>query len=175
MLELDMLRKINILILYTFLATGLCAKEHLLAILNTAVSNEIQKFGIGNYTFECRAYGVVVLETLYNSSKVGSRCQKSIDKFYIKNPKLKYYVDSILKYKQKYHIEIKNRECIIYANSQITLSELLLKEGLALKKPKFKDEEFYFYFSLAQRKAKIEKKGLWNEKILTNCIEELNK
>ena len=175
MLELDMLRKINILIFYTLLGTELCAKEPLLATLNTTLSNEIQKFTIGSYTFECKVHGVITLETLYNSSKVDSRCQKSIDKFYIKNPKLKYYVDSILKYKQKYHIEIKNRECIIYANSQITLSELLLKEGLALKKPRFKDEEFYFYFSLAQRKAKIEKKGLWNEKIRTNCIEELNK
>ena len=175
MLELDMLRKIYILIFYTLLSTTLYAEEPLLATLESVISNDVQKFGIGGYTFECTAYGVMTLEGLYNSSKVDSECKKSIDKLYVKNPKLKYYVDSVLKYKQQYHIEIKNQECIVYSNGQVSLSELLLKEGLAFKNLRFKDEEFDFYFSLAQRKAKIEKNGLWSEKIFTNCTEELNK
>jgi len=170
-----MRKKITFTIFCIYITSCLGAKEPLIAMLDNIVSNEIQKFGIGNYTFECKTYGVLTLETLYNSSTAGSICQKSIDKFYEKNPKLKYYADGILEYKQQYHIEIKNRECIVYAKGQVTLSELLLKEGLALKKPMFRDEEFDNYFTLAQRKAKIEKKGLWSENISTSCVEELYK
>ncbi len=175
MLKLYMRKKIIFAMICFCIINNLGAKEPLLARLEGTISNEIQKFGIQNYTFECKPYGILTLEALYKSSKTDSVCQKSIDRYYKKNPKLKYYADRILKYKQLYHIEIKNRECAIYAKGQTTLSELLLYEGLALKKPMFRDEEFDSYFTNAQRKAKIEKKGLWGENIFANCVKELYK
>lgn len=175
MLKLYMLRKISIFILYILLSLSLDAKEPVLAILNNITSNEVQKFSIGSYTFECRLYGVLSLEKLYDMAKQGSICQNSIDKFYKKNPKLKYYADGLLECKQQYHVEIKDSECILYAKGQMTLSELLLMEGLAIKKPMLKDEEFESYYASAQRKAKIEKKGLWGENISNSCIEEIYK
>ena len=175
MLKLHMLRKINIFILYVLLSLTMEAKEPTLAILNDTISNEVQEFGIGNYTFECRPYGILTLERLYSTAKPGSICRNDIDMFYKKNPKFKYYANRLLEYKQTYHVEIKDSECILYARGQVTLSELLLVEGLAVKKPMFKDEEFVSYFTLAQRKAKIDKKGLWGEKIFNNCIAELYK
>lgn len=162
-------------IICLLLTSTIIAKEPLLAMLEDTLSNEIQKFGVGNYTFKCVPYGVLTLEKLYNGAKEGSSCKNSIDKFYSKNPKLKYYSDMLLERKQRYHIEIKDTECIIYAKGEMTLSEMLLSEGLAIKKPKLKDEEFDDYFTLAQRKAKIEKKGLWKENIFSSCIEELYK
>jgi endonuclease YncB( thermonuclease family) len=39
----------------------------------------------------------------------------------------------------------------------------------------FKDEEFESYYTLAQRKAKIDRKGLWGENIFNSCIEEMYK
>ncbi|WP_294966854.1 hypothetical protein [Sulfurimonas sp.] len=170
-----MLKKINIFMFYILLSLSLDAKEPVLAILNNTVSNEVQNFTMGKYTFECRAYGLLTLEKLYNSSKVGSVCRNEIVKFYKKNPKLEYYADSLLENRQEYHVEIKNTQCILYARGQMTLSELLLVEGLAVLKPKFKDEEFESYFTLAQKRAKIDKKGLWGEKIFSSCIEELYK
>jgi len=175
MLKSHMLRKINIYIFYILLSLPIDAKEPTLAILNNTISNAIQEFGIGDYSFECRSYGVLTLEKMYNTSKSGSRCQNSIDRLYRKNPKLKDYTHRLLEYKQTYHLEIKETECVLYAKGQVTLSELLLAEGLAIKKPMFKDEEFESYFNLAQRKAKIENKGLWAEKIFNSCIEELYK
>nr|MDA3909315.1 hypothetical protein [Sulfurimonas sp.] len=149
--------------------------EPTLAILNNTISNAVQEFRIGSYSFECIAYGVLTLEKMYISSKSGSICQKSIDKLYRKNPKLKDFAYRLLKEEQTYHVEIKESECVLYAKGQITLSELLLVEGLAIKKPMFKDEEFEIYFTLAQRKAKIENRGLWTEQIFNNCLEELYK
>ncbi|EDZ61412.1 hypothetical protein CBGD1_2479 [Sulfurimonas gotlandica GD1] len=175
MLKLYMLRKINIFIFYILLSLSLDAKEPVLAILNNTVSNEVQTFSIGSYTFECRPYGILSLEKLYETAKQGSICQNSIDEFYKKNPKLKYYADGLLEHKQQYHVEIKDSECILYAKGQMTLSELLLVEGLAIKKPMFKDEEFESYYTLAQRKAKIDRKGLWGENIFNSCIEEMYK
>ncbi|WP_424565599.1 thermonuclease family protein [Sulfurimonas sp.] len=137
------------------------------------MSNEKQKFGIENYTFECQAYGVLALETLYYKSKRNSICQKSIDAFYKRYPKKEYFVNFILKDKQLYHIQNKEDGCVVYAKGQITLSELLLKEGLAIKKPIFKDEEFQDYYTAAQRKAKMQKKGLWGTNIFTSCVPEL--
>lgn len=175
MLKSHMLRKINIFIVYVVLSLSVDAKEPVLAILNKTVSNEVQMFGIGKYTFECKPYGLLTLEKLYNSSKSGSMCRDNIDKFYKKNPNLKYYADSLLEDRQQYHVEIRDSNCILYARGQMTLSELLLVKGLAILKPKFKDEEFDGYYTLAQRKAKVDKKGLWDEKIFSSCIEEVYK
>jgi hypothetical protein len=173
MLKSHMRTKTVFAIICICITSTIIAKEPLLAMLENTLSNEIQKFGINNYSFKCKPYGVLTLERLYSDAKKGSLCQSSIDDFYKKNPKLKYYSEMILEYKQRYHIEIKETECIIYAKGEMTLSELLLNEGLAIKKPTLKDEEFDDYFTLAQRKAKIEKKGLWKEKIFNSCIEEL--
>ncbi len=156
-----------------YIIISLDASELVLARLENTMSNEKQKFGIANYTFDCKVYGVLTLETLYNKSKKNSICQKSVDAFYKKYPIKKYFVDSTLKYKQLYHVEYKQKECVVYAYGQITLSELLLREGLAIKKPMFRDEEFEYYFSATQRKAKMQKKGLWNEGIFKSCVSEL--
>jgi hypothetical protein len=166
---------IRFVIVCLFISNNLSATEPVLATLNTIYSNEIQKFAIGNYTFDCRPYGVLTLENLYNTSEIDSSCRKSIDKFYTKNPILQQYVLRLLKYRQNYHLEIRNTECIIFANGEITLSELLLHKGLAVLKPTFKDEEFDNKYLSTQAKAKREKKGLWGENIYESCVAELYK
>ncbi|MBL0708405.1 MAG: thermonuclease family protein [Sulfurimonas sp.] len=148
------------------------ASEIVLARLENTISNEKQRYGLRNYTFECKVYGILTLETLYYRSKIGSICRKNIDAFYKKYPKKRYFADTTLKYKQLYHIENKKDGCIVYAKGQRSLSELLIEEGLAVKKPFFHDEEFRYYFTAVQRKAKMQKKGLWSVNIFNDCIAE---
>ncbi|MFT7004736.1 MAG: hypothetical protein ACJAWW_002101 [Sulfurimonas sp.] len=167
--------KIAFAIICLFISSNILAKEPVLATLNTIYSNKIQKFSIGTYTFECRPYGVLTLENLYYTSNINSLCRKSIDNFYKKNPKSQEYVLRLLKDKQKYHIEIKNTECIVFAKGQMTLSELLLHKGLAVLKPIFKDAEFASTFLQTQIKAKREEKGLWGVNIYESCVAELYK
>ncbi len=175
MLELDMLRKTTILILYIFLSISLDAKEPLLAKYESTISSGVQIFAFGNHRFKCKAYGILTLEDLYKNSKSASMCKNSILSFYNKNPKSRNMISEILKYDQLYHVEIKSSECIIYASGEVSLSEILLREGLAILKPFFKDKEFNWPFMSAQRKAKMERKGLWSENIFNNCIEGLYK
>nr|WP_321265861.1 hypothetical protein [uncultured Sulfurimonas sp.] len=170
-----MLRKISILIFYLLFTNIVIAKEPVLAILNDVISNEIQVFGINNYTFNCSPYGVVTLEKLYINASANSACKYKINEFYKKNPKLKYHADALLHKEQTYHIEFKDKECLLYAKGEITLSEILLRKGLAIKNPNFKDKEFERYFNLAQKKAELEKRGLWGENILDSCNKELYK
>lgn len=170
------MRRLVYFIFVTFvMQTSLYAKEPTMAILLDITTNSIQRFNIGQYNFYCTTYGVITLDKLYENSKIDSKCKKSINNFYKKNPNLEYFTLELLKVRQMYHLEFKDKECIIYAKGQRTLSEILLLEGLAINKPMFKDEEFKFLFERAQKNAKLLEKGIWGEKVLKDCIAELNK
>lgn len=167
-------RIIYILLLHVILNTFLNAKEPFLAILVDVTTNSIQRFTYGNYSFTCEPYGVITLEQLYQKSAPDSMCKSSIEKFYRKNPELEYFTLKLMKVQQMYHLEFKNKECIIYAMGEKTLSELLLENGLAMNKPRFKDEEFEFLYTKAQNRAMFAKKGLWGERIKKDCVSELS-
>ena len=145
------------------------AKEPNLAILKNIDSNDFQRFSIKNSSFTCEPYGVLTLEEIYKKSKKDSVCRKNIEKFYLQNRDLLYYSESFLKVGQTYHIEFKSSKCIVYAQGQTTLSQLLLRKGLGVKKLRFKDEEFDALFSDSENSAKATKKGLWRSDIRRSC------
>jgi hypothetical protein len=150
----------------------LVADEELFAILKNAGSNGTQKFSIGKNELECKAYGVVTLEALYQKSSADSSCRKKVEQFYKSNPNAKFFSSNMLKIMQMYHLELKKKGCVLYANGQQTLSELLLSQGLAFMKPAFEDEEFRALFYKAQTQAKLAKNGLWEEEIFHDCMVE---
>jgi hypothetical protein len=168
-------RIIYTLLLHTLLSTFLNAKEPFLAILVDVTTNSTQRFTYGNYSFNCVPYGIITLEQLYQKSAPDSVCKKSVAKFYRTHPDLEYFTQELMKVQQRYHIEFKKQECIIYAMGQKTLSEVLLENGLALNRPRLKDEEFEFLYTKAQNRAMLAKKGLWGEHIKKDCVSELNK
>ena len=144
-----------------------------MAILKNITTNSRQEFNIKNYNFYCEPYGITTLERMYENAQNGSKCRESIDSFYRKNPDLKYFTDGILKTEQMYHIEFKDKMCVIYARGQKSLSELLLENGLAVNKRILNDEEFNFTFKKAESNAKLLKRGMWSEKIDKECATEL--
>jgi len=149
------------------------AKEPSLAILLNVINNNYQTFNIGNYHFICKTYGVISIEELKFANENNDVCQNSIKKLYKKNIHLKYISQYILKVRQMYHFEFKNNECLLYSNGQKTLSEILLEEGVAIMRPRFKDREFQYSFMKAQSRAKYDKKGMWSENIPGKCLAEL--
>jgi hypothetical protein len=157
------------LFIITQIFSYLEAKEPNLAILKSIDSNDFQRFNIKNSSFTCKPYGVLTLEQIYKKSKKDSVCRKNIKKFYAQNRDLLYYTQSILKVGQTYHIEFKNRKCIVYAQGQTTLSQLLLSKGLGVKKPRFNDEEFDELFQSSESSARVERKGLWQSDIRRSC------
>ncbi len=161
------------LMITNFYILHLFAYEPTLAMLQTVYSNSNQKFSLRQSHFMCKAYGVISVDELYQESKQNSACKKGIDAFYRQNPRAKYYSARLLKLRQMYHVEFKNNRCIIYAKGLNTLSELLLAQGLAIKKTIFKDEEFNQVFEKAQIEAKENNLGMYKNKIKYKCIAEL--
>ena len=170
-----MFKILNILIINILFAGLLSAKEPTLAILENVVSNEVQKFKISQYSFYCRPYAIVTLDKLYASSSLNSICKKSIESFYIKNPEAQYFSLNKLRVKQMYHLEFKDQRCLLFAQGERTLSELLLENGLGILKPLFEDKEYSYIFKNSQQKAKSLRRGLWSENIIRECIVELYK
>jgi hypothetical protein len=157
------------------LLSVLAAKEPTLAILTSVSSNSIQRFNIGMASFECKLYGVVVIDDLYKNASMDSSCKKKVEEFYKRNPNAKFSSSNVLKIMQMYHLEFKDKGCVLYANGQTTLSEMLLAEGLAFIKRGFQDDEFHTLFYKAQENAKLSKIGLWEENILKDCMVEAYK
>jgi len=162
-------------VLIYFLTLTLDAKEPVLAILLNIYSNGSQKFNMGRYHLTCESYGIFTLENLRTNSQLNSTCRESIDTFFIKHPDLKYYSYDILKIKQMYHIEVKEKECIVYALGEKSLSELLLEKGLAVVNPLFVDEEFRFSFKRAQSRAISQGNGMYKDTVLRNCMRVFSK
>jgi len=160
-------------ILQILFITYLNASEPVLAILDNINSNALQEFNIGKYSFYCSAYGIISLENLLQRTKVDSACKKSIDIFYKKNPDLRYFSNEVLHLRQRYHVSLKQNECLVYAKGELSLSELLLKNGLAVLKPQFKEEEFIYRFEKSELEAKLKRIGLWSSGIYKSCISEL--
>ncbi|WP_373070126.1 hypothetical protein [Sulfurimonas sp.] len=154
---------------------AILSKEPTLAILRSVDTNEYQKFSIGMYEFICRPYGVVTLEELFQRAEANSLCQTSINEFYLKNHMQRYFAQNLLKNRQTYHIEFKENRCILYAKGRLSMSELLIQNGLAFKKPNFKDKEFEHSFTQSQEYAQRLEIGLFKEKIEKKCVSELSK
>jgi len=151
------------------------AKEPTLALLKNVYTNNIQKFSIGNTGYTCKAYGVISIEDLYFKSVENKICKNSIIDFFRKNKTKKYFSQMLLHVEQLYHIDFIGDECIIYAKGQKTLSEILLQEGLAIKKVNFQDEVYKGKFISAQASARKQRKGLWKTTLYKNCFPELNR
>lgn len=162
-------------LLFYFLTTFVYAKEPTMALLISVPANDTQHFRLAQYSFVCKPYGIVSLEELYQASLTNETCKTTIEKFYRKNPLLLYFTSERLYKKQLYHIEFKENRCILYAQGQKTLSELLLRYGLAFVKPFFRDPEFYHSFINAQNNAKNDSLGMWSQDLVVQCMAAIYK
>jgi len=153
----------------------LFAQEPTLAILKSVSSNTKQLFTMSNANFVCEAYGVIGIEKLAKNSKLNSSCKEKIENYYKKNPQEKYFSELRLHRMQRYHLNFKKKECVLFASGERTLGELLLRHGLAVLQANFKDEEYYGSYSLAQANAKIEKVGIYKSEIIRDCVAEIYK
>ncbi len=175
MLKYFMHKIIYFLLLQSVLFTMLNAKEPTLVLLDSVLSNGVQKFTLGNYNFYSQVYGVLTLESLYENASLNENCKKSLKTFYKKNPMLEHFSSHILKVTQMYHIDFKNAYSVLYVRGEKTLAELLLEKGLAVVKPLFNDDEFIYTYNKAQLSAKVSKKGIWQESTIIQCVNALYK
>jgi len=166
---------IKIFILTVLFSHTLFAKEPFLARLVNVVTNDIQEFEVANTRFTCAAYGIIAIDEIYRRAEEGSTCKKSIAKFYKKRADLRHFISRKLHIYQYYSLLRKeNNRCAINIAGEKTLSEFLIEEGLAVKKPLFKDREYSYYFYRSEQNAKDKSKGIWKENIVKNCMEYID-
>jgi len=165
----------RILSLVLFSSLLLFSKEPTLAILESIQTNTQQIFIIGQARYRCNAYGIIGIEKLLQKSELSENCKSKVKEFYAKNPEVNFFAYNKLRRSQMYHIEFKEGQCLLFASGEITLSELLLKEGLALLEHTFDDKEFRRYYRDAEAFAKFEKRGVWKEDSVRDCLGELPK
>ncbi len=126
-------------------------------------------------SFFLTPYGIVTLEDLYYHPQTTQVCKKEIIVFYIDHSDKRYFVQEHMYIEQKYHIEFKkDTRAVIYVQGTTTLSEILLKEGLAYVVPNFYDKEFLYRFKQAQKDARLHQKGIWKDKVLVQCMAQYN-
>ncbi|WP_415251467.1 thermonuclease family protein [Sulfurimonas sp.] len=160
----------SIFIFLIFFLNSLGAKEPFLATLVKIHSNDTQVFRYGNTEFICKVHGVIAIDEIYENADEASACTKSIELFYKKQRALYYYANSKLKVYQSYSLIVKkNNRCLINIAGEKTLSEFLIEEGLAVKKPQFNDKEYSYYFNRSEQKAKLSLRGIWSENMMKDC------
>jgi hypothetical protein len=167
------MNKIASLLCFSFVF--LFSNEPTLAMLESITTNTQQIFILSQNRYKCNAYGVLGVENLLKSTQLNAACKTKIESFYANNPQAKVFAHTKLKLYQKYHLEFKENECLLFASGEITLSELLLKEGLALLAPLFEDKEYKKYYKDAEAVARFEKRGLWKDDAIRDCAAELYK
>ena len=149
------------------------AKEPLIARLQHIYSNSTLRFQVEQTQFVCKTYGVVSLDELLERSTSGSNCKKAIETFYKRNENLRYFAFNHLFEHQMYHLSLKKQNrCLVYAQGEYTYSEMLLESGLGFMQNNFKDKEWKYSFTKAEKNAKIAKKGVWNTTLFSKCIKE---
>jgi len=175
MLKFYMPKILKFFIFVLLLTQTLISKEPTIAVLVDIESNYVQHFKIGNKKLECKPYGIIGLDELYGSNFFNSTCKTSILKFYKQRADLKYYVYTKLDVQQFYRLKIKDERCLISVSGEKSLSEFLLEEGLAVRKPLLRDKENEYFFYKSQLNAKMLQKGIWKENIIRECIANIYK
>lgn len=125
-----------------------------------------------NQSVGCEPFGIIPLEKMVQNGFNPQECQKEIALFHQSNPHLKAYAKEQLSLQMTYHYEMIPQGCILYANGPESYSEMLLKEGLAIRDRQFSDNEWNGRLKKAEDGAVRAKKGLHATLIQKLCIKE---
>ncbi|MBD3808972.1 MAG: hypothetical protein IE884_00380 [Sulfuricurvum sp.] len=141
-------------------------------ILTSIESNAKQSILYQNATIPCEVFGVIPLEKMAENGASPEECRKHIGEFYRSHPHKKVFANEHLHLQQTYHYERVAEGCILYANGAESLSEMLLREGIALIDPAFNNIEWNGRLKKAEMGAKRSKAGLHDTLIQKFCIKE---
>lgn len=146
--------------------------EITVGLLNSITGNAKQTILYQNSTIFCEAFGIIPLEKMAENGASPEECRKQIDTFYRTYPHKKVFAKERLRLQQTYHFERLEEGCVLYANGVETLSEMLLREGIALIDPAFNNSEWNGRLKKAELGAERNKMGLHDTLIRKFCIKE---
>jgi hypothetical protein len=136
-------------------------------------NNSLLYFSVNNYEHLCIPYGVVTFEMLRNKSKDNALCQKNLNQYFEMHPQDQYLARRHFHLQQYYSFEMRGDRCVIYAQGKKRYAQILLERGLAIVPIGFDDRVLDFGYRRLENEAKREKKGLWSDPVLRNCMKQL--
>lgn len=146
--------------------------EMTIGLLTSIESNAKQTLLTENRNIVCEPFGIIPLEKMLINAFNPEECKKAIELYYQSHPHDRLFAKEYLYLQQSYHYEKKEKGCILYANGGESLSEILLRKGLALREPKLDDIEWNGRLKRATKGAETTKSGLHDTLIQKFCIKE---
>lgn len=146
--------------------------EITIGLLTSITNNAKQTLLVNNVSIECIPFGIIPLDEMAKNGASPEECRQRINEFYQAHPYEKYFSKMHLHLQQSYHFEKDSKGCILYANGLESLSEMLLRRGLARITPTFDVPEWNVRFKNAQNYAQQNKIGMYETLILKYCILE---
>jgi len=144
-----------------------------IGLLLEVKNNSLLYFSVQNREELCVPYGIVTFEMLMFKSRDNELCQKALFEFYDKNPLYKSFAKKHFYPQQQYIFERKKSSCIIHASGKKNYSAMLLENGLAIVKKSFKDRILEPKYRRIENGARFKKVGLWSDRVLRNCITQI--
>lgn len=150
--------------------------SYVIATLEHIDSNTQLKFQYQNSLFSCKLYGIYGLDTFLVTPIVSPYCKQRVKAVLKRHPSMRYFGQNHLHIKQGYHLRFFNQECQLFSAGTKSYAEVLVEEGIAVVEPKFKNRDYYYYqLQKAQRRAKFNTRGIWEEFGMDACIQSLYK
>ncbi|MEW5832216.1 MAG: hypothetical protein AB1763_05205 [Campylobacterota bacterium] len=142
------------------------------ALLERVESNEKMRMLYRNIPFPCEPFGIIGLEKMVSQAPQPQACKQEIESFWRSHPSQRKYALLHLHPRQSYHFQLIPGGCVLYANGPESYSEMLLREGLAVRDPAFRNPEWDAKLQRAQTAAEKLKKGLYGTSIRSLCIKD---
>lgn len=163
--------KIILFSLFHLAATVLHA-DISVALLDRIESNEKMRMLYRNIPFSCEPFGIIGLEKMASQAPQPEACKQEIERYWRAHPSHRKHALIHLHPRQSYHFQLIQGGCVLYANGPESYSEMLLREGLAVRDPAFRNPEWDAKLQRAQTAAEKLKKGLYETSIKSLCIKE---
>jgi hypothetical protein len=144
--------------------------EPILGILKEVSSNNSIHFLINANQFTCKNYGIIMIDDV---SDMENTCKKRLVDFMSSHPEYQTFSATHLIRFQQYRIHMLENACIINAQGRKSLAEMLLEHGLAVRDRSKKNSVYDYKFKRSERRARVEKKGIYSDTILRSCINVL--
>lgn len=136
-------------------------------------NNSLLYFSVNNRDELCVPYGVITFEMLRHKSHDSILCQKRLNHYFEMHPKDAYLAKEHFHLQQLYPIEKRDDRCMIYAQGKKRYAQILLEKGLATVPVDFEDKSVAVQYRRIQKEAQREKRGLWSDAVLQNCMMQL--
>lgn len=142
-----------------------------LAELQRVSNNGLLSFRTQMTHFNCHPYGVLSIDEAMIRNDVNHSCKLELKQFYDRHRPLRYFTLLHTELYQYYSIQrYENSSCEMHVKGRRTLASLLVARGLAIVSSEYRNRHIKAQLRQIEQKAKEQKRGIWENPRLSQCI-----